>query len=167
MVASKTRFAERLELIPTNEGGRSFASPPKGLQTAITPNELFYVRNHWKGAPEIDVASYRLVVDGEIDRPLHLTYEEIRAMPVRRFQVTLECCGNGPVPEYWAKQTRSVMEKVSGHGIMGNAEWAGVSLAQVLDKACLKPVRSVCRVHWGRPWPRRSDRRPIGGHVRA
>ena len=139
MVVSKTRSAEKLELIPTNEGGRSFASPPKGLQTAITPNELFYVRNHWKGAPEVDVASYRLAVDGEVDRPLDLTYEEIRAMPARRFQVTLECCGNGPVPEYWAKQTRSVMEKVSGHGIMGNAEWAGVSLAQVLDKAGLKP----------------------------
>ena len=139
MVVSKTRSAQKLELIPTNEGGRSFASPPKGLQTAITPNELFYIRNHWKGAPEIAMASYRLVVDGEVDLPLHLTYEEIRAMPARRFQVTFECCGNGPVPEYWAKQTRSVMEKVSGHGIMGNAEWAGVSLAQVLDKAGLKP----------------------------
>ena len=139
MVVSKTRSAEKLQLIPTNAGGRSFASPPRGLQTDVTPNDLFYVRNHWKGAPEIDVASYRLIVDGEVDRPLHLTYEEIRAMPASRFQVTFECCGNGPVPEYWAKQTRSVMEKVSGHGIMGNAEWAGVSLAQVLDKAGLKP----------------------------
>ena len=139
MVVSKTRSAEKLQLIPTNEGGRSFASPPKGLQTAITPTELFYVRNHWKGAPEIDAASYRLVVDGEVKSPLRLTFEEIRTMPASRFEVTFECCGNGPVPEYWAKQTRSVMEKVSGHGIMGNAEWAGVSLAQILDKAGLKP----------------------------
>ncbi len=139
MAAPKTRSAERLQLIPTNEGGRSFSSPPKGLQTAITPNELFYVRNHWKGAPEIDTASYRLAVDGEVDNPIRLTYDEIRAMPVRRFQVTFECCGNSPVPEYWARQTRSVMESVSGHGIMGNAEWTGVSLAQVLDMAGVKP----------------------------
>ncbi len=138
MVVSETRAAEKLQLIPTNEGGRSFASPPKALQTAIAPNELFYVRNHWKGAPEIDLASYRLVVDGEVDSPIRLTYDEIRAMPVRRFQVTFECCGNSPVPEYWARQTRSVMEDVSGHGIMGNAEWAGVSLSEVLDRASLK-----------------------------
>ena len=139
MAAPKTRSAERLQLIPTNEGGRSFSSPPKALQTEITPNELFYVRNHWKGAPEIDTASYRLAVDGEVDNPICLTYDEIRAMPVRRFQVTFECCGNGPVPEYWARQTRSVMESVSGHGIMGNAEWAGVPLARVLDMASVKP----------------------------
>ena len=138
MATTGTRTGEKLQLIPTNEGGRSFTAPPKALQQPITPNELFYVRNHWKGAPEIDAATYRLVVDGEVERPLSLSYQEIRQMPSSRFQVTLECCGNGPVPDYWSKQTRSVMEKVTGHGIMSNAEWAGVSLAQVLERAGVK-----------------------------
>ena len=138
MAAPRTRAAEVLQLIPTNEGGRSFASPPKAMQSHITSNELFYVRNHWKGAPEIDAATYRLAVGGEVERPLSLSYEEIRNMPQRRLQVTLECCGNGPVPDHWAKQTRSVMERVIGHGIMGNAEWVGVSLREVLEAAVVK-----------------------------
>ncbi len=139
MTVARTRTAEYPQLIPTNEGGRSFTAPPTALQNDITPNELFYVRNHWQGAPELDMGTYRLAVDGEVERPLSLSYEDLRQMHQRRFQVTFECCGNGPVPEYWLKRTRSVMEKVSGHGIMGNAEWVGVSLAQVLEMAGVKP----------------------------
>jgi len=63
-------------------------------------------------------------------------------MPQKRFEVTFECCGNSPMPEYWAKVTRvaAAMEQVKGHGIMGNAEWAGVSLADVLHRAGVKPA---------------------------
>jgi len=63
-------------------------------------------------------------------------------MPYRRFEVTFECCGNSPVPDYWAKVTRvsATMEQVKGHGIMGNAEWAGVPLAEVLVRAGVKPT---------------------------
>ena len=127
------------QLIPTNAGGRSFAAPPKALQSAVTPTELFYVRNHWKGAPEIDPASYRLAVGGEVARDLSLSLDEIKSLPHRRYQATFECCGNGPIPEYWTKQTRSVMERVTGHGIMGNAEWVGASAADVLNMAEISP----------------------------
>ncbi len=140
-MATPSTKTEVLQIIPTNAGWRTFAAPPKALQDHIVPNDLFYIRNHWKDAPEIDVATYRLVVDGEVKRPLSLTYEEIRRMPQRRFQVTLECCGNGPVPQYWAKRTRNsgAMERVSGHGLLSNAEWVGVSLPHVLEMAGVKP----------------------------
>lgn len=141
MATQQTRTAAKLQLIPTNAGERTFATPPKALQEQIVPNELFYIRNHWKEVPQIDVATYRLVVDGEVEHPLSLSYHDLRQMPQKRFQVTFECCGNSPVPEYWAKVTRtsSVMEQIKGHGIMGNAEWAGVSLADVLARAGVKP----------------------------
>ncbi len=140
MVTQQTRPKTRLQPIPTNAGGKSFAAPPKALQDAITPNDLFYVRNHWKGAPSIDIATYRLVVDGEVERPLSLSFEDIRQLEQKRFEVHFECCGNSPVPEYWAKMNRvsSVMEQVKGHGIGGNAEWAGVSLADILALAGVK-----------------------------
>ena len=140
MAVQKARRAVRAQPIPTNAGGRSFASPPRAMQEDLTPNDLFYVRNHWKGAPAIDVAGYRLVVDGQVERPLSLGYDDLRQMPKKRFEVTFECCGNSPVPEYWAKVTRvtSSMEQVKGHGIMGNAEWTGVSLADVLGRAGLR-----------------------------
>ena len=142
MAIQHMRATATPQLIPTNEGGRSLAAPPKALQQTITPNELFYVRNHWKGAPAIDMATYRLVVDGEVEHPLSLSYAELQAMPHRRFEVTFECCGNSPVPDYWAKVTRvsATMEQVKGHGIMGNAAWAGVPLAEVLARAGVKPT---------------------------
>ena len=48
------------QIIPTNAGLRTFASPPEALQEPIVPNDLFYIRNHWKICPDIDVNSYRL-----------------------------------------------------------------------------------------------------------
>ena len=141
MATPQARTATKLQPIPTNEGERSTASPPKALQENIIPNDLFYVRNHWKGAPEIDIDTYRLVVDGEVERPLRLSLQEIQELPEKQFQVTFECCGNSPVPDYWSRATRTsaTMEQVKGHGIMGNAEWAGVSLADVLARAGVKP----------------------------
>ena len=128
------------QLIPTNAGRRTFAGPPEALQYDIVPNDLFYIRNHWTESPEIDVSTYLLKVDGEVDRLISLSYEDLKALPQRRFQVTFECCGNSPVPEYYTKSLRisSVMEQIKGHGIMGNAEWAGVSLKDVLEKAGVK-----------------------------
>ena len=140
MAIPQTRTAAKPQLIPTNAGNRTFAAPPAALQENIVPNDLFYVRNHWREVPQIDVANYRLTVDGEVDRPFSLTYDELLQMPKQRFQITFECCGNSPVPEYWGQITRtsSVMEQIKGHGIMGNAEWAGVALVDVLDRAGIK-----------------------------
>ena len=128
------------QIIPTNAGLRTFAAPPSALQENIVPNDLFYVRNHWKDCPEIDVNAYRLKVDGQVERELSLSLDDLKALPQKRFQVTFECCGNSPVPEYYTKSLRisSVMEQIKGHGIMGNAEWAGVSLRDVLELAGVK-----------------------------
>ena len=60
------------QLIPTNAGLRTFATPPTALQENIVPNDLYYIRNHWKDCPEIDIATYRLTVDGEVHNPLSL-----------------------------------------------------------------------------------------------
>ena len=137
MAISRNRTREKPQLIPTNAGQRTFASPPAALQQDVVPNDLFYVRNHWAEIPEIHAESYRLAVDGQVERPLSLSYQDLLDMPQKRFQVTFECCGNSPVPDYWGKVTRtsSIMEQIKGHGIMGNAEWAGVSLADVLQRA--------------------------------
>ena len=140
MAISQTRTAVKAQLIPTNTGFRTYASPPSALQEDIVANELFYIRNHWREVPKIDPAAYRLVVDGEVERSLSLTFDQLRQMPQSRFQATFECCGNSPVPEYWGQisRTSSVMEQIKGHGIMGNADWAGVSLADVLADAGVK-----------------------------
>src|SRR2546422_8226280 len=106
MAIQTTRPTVTPQPIPTNTGDRTFAAPPKTLQETITPNELFFVRNHWKGAPSIDIATYRLVVDGEVEHAQSLSYEALRQMPQKRFEVTFECCVTSPTPENWRKETR-------------------------------------------------------------
>ncbi len=138
MTLPQTRIGKKAQLIPINDDERSFTAPPKALQSQTTPTELFYVRNHWEGAPELDIDTYRLMVDGEVENPLALSYQEIQQMPLGRFQVTFECCGNGIVPDNWARQSQAVVEQVAGYGFMGNAEWAGVPLARVLERAGVK-----------------------------
>jgi len=38
MSSQQALTAAKPQLIPTNEGGRTFAAPPAALQTPITPN---------------------------------------------------------------------------------------------------------------------------------
>ena len=72
MTTQQTPTKVQPQIIPTNAGFRTFAAPPAALQNDIVPNDLFYVRNHWTEVPNIDVDSFRLVVDGEVEKPLSL-----------------------------------------------------------------------------------------------
>jgi DMSO/TMAO reductase YedYZ molybdopterin-dependent catalytic subunit len=53
--------------------------------------------NSIKGPQDIDRSTYRLEVRGEVDKPLKLTYAQIRAMPSFRKVTTLNCV------EGWSK----------------------------------------------------------------
>src|ERR671930_286171 len=139
MAITQTPVTPQPQLIPPTLGARCFAAPPVALQQHIVPNELFFVRNHWKGTPGLDPATYRLTVDGEVEHPFSVSFADILQLPRKVLQVTFECCGNGPVPSYWDKQIRlNNVEKVTGHGIMGNAAWAGVPLVVLLERAGVK-----------------------------
>jgi DMSO/TMAO reductase YedYZ molybdopterin-dependent catalytic subunit len=96
---------------------------------AVMPNARFYVRNHFQ-IPDLDQASWRLRVGGLVDRRLSLSLAQLRAMPSASAVVTLECAGNGragldpPAPgEQWDV------------GAVSTAEWTGVPLTEVLDRA--------------------------------
>ena len=99
MAAPQTRVGETLQLIPTNPGGRTFSTPPQGLQSSVTPNDIFYIRNHWKDVPQIDPETFRLDVDGQVEKTLSLSLQNIQRLPKKRFEVTMECCGNGLSPK--------------------------------------------------------------------
>ncbi|MBA3651634.1 MAG: sulfite oxidase [Chthoniobacterales bacterium] len=102
------------------------------LDGFITPNEQFYIRSHFP-VPEIDLATWRLKIEGAVNSPLELSLEDLRAMPQTTVPATLECAGNGRV---------FLVPKVKGTqwelGAVGNAEWTGVSLGAVLEKAGLQ-----------------------------
>ena len=50
----------------------------KLVENWITPTERFYVRSH-APVPQIDVAAFRLSVEGLVERPLSLSLAELKA----------------------------------------------------------------------------------------
>jgi DMSO/TMAO reductase YedYZ molybdopterin-dependent catalytic subunit len=97
------------------------------------PNARFYVRNHFQ-APILDASTWRLELSGMVERPLTLSLRELTRMPSETRVVTLECAGNGRY---------SLNPPVDGEpwrlGAVSTAEWTGVPLAEVLDRAGILP----------------------------
>jgi DMSO/TMAO reductase YedYZ molybdopterin-dependent catalytic subunit len=100
----------------------------------ITPNVAFYIRNHFP-VPNCVIAEWRLTIAGAVETPVKLTYEELRALPSRTLQVTLECAGNGRV----ALRPQAEGEPW-GYGAASTAEWTGVPLRTLLELARVSPT---------------------------
>jgi DMSO/TMAO reductase YedYZ molybdopterin-dependent catalytic subunit len=118
----------------------------------VMPNAKFYVRNHFQ-IPKFDLANWRLSVYGQVERPLVLAWRDIARMRSQSKLVTLECAGNG----------RSKLEpRASGeqwnYGAVSTAEWTGVPLVEVLDRAGVK-TEGKWIVFRG------ADSGPVDGHV--
>ena len=106
----------------------------ENMQGVITPNRLFFVRNN-SASIDIDAESWRLAVEGDaVARPLELSLQDIRSMSSRSLVSYLECAGNH----------RAMFSLVNGReaqgtqwerGAIGNGEWTGVPLRDVLEQA--------------------------------
>lgn len=102
------------------------------LGSFLTPNDLFFVRNHG-GVPEVDPASYRLAVDGLVERPLSLSLEDLRRFPRTSVTATLQCAGNRRLEMMAWREIKN--ELPWGTEAVSNAEWSGVPLREVLAAA--------------------------------
>ncbi|MDF2458186.1 MAG: putative Sulfite:cytochrome c oxidoreductase, subunit [Nitrospira sp.] len=111
----------------------NWETPLAGLRSWLTPNELFYVRTH-NLIPEIDSKSWRIRIDGAVQRPLTLSFDELRKFEPVSEVVTLECAGNGRA-FHRPKVEGTPWEK----GAVSTARWTGVRLADVLAQAQLQP----------------------------
>lgn len=107
--------------------------PLSGFADYITPTEHFFVRTHVY-SPSVDLASWRLKIDGDVAQSLTLSMDDLRRMPSVELVSVLECAGNGrsfynpPVAGLqWAQ------------GAVGNGRWRGVRLADVLKRSGIKP----------------------------
>jgi DMSO/TMAO reductase YedYZ molybdopterin-dependent catalytic subunit len=104
------------------------------------PTARFYVRNNFP-IPNLDPSGFRLQVTGLVERPLTLSLHDLHNMRSHAEVVTLECAGNGrtqfdpPVPgERWQ------------YGAVSTAEWSGVPLADILDRAGVRA--GACEVRF-------------------
>ncbi|MBA63234.1 MAG: hypothetical protein CMJ76_12825 [Planctomycetaceae bacterium] len=104
------------------------------VQSWITPVKDFYVRSHAPN-PEIDAGKYLLKVEGLVAKPLTLDLSALKRFKRHKVVATLTCAGN--------RRTEFNSEaKVGGvqweAGAIGNAEWSGFALSDVLKKAGLQ-----------------------------
>lgn len=95
----------------------------EGLEPVITPNDRFFtVDINALSPPEIDLTDWTLTVDGMVDTPLELTYQDILDMDLVETYATLSCVSN----------------KVGGR-LVGHAVWLGVPISQILEMAGADP----------------------------
>jgi DMSO/TMAO reductase YedYZ molybdopterin-dependent catalytic subunit len=113
-------------------------TPMDQVHSFLTPMELFYVRNHFS-MPALDADSYRLHVEGTVRTSYTLTLQQLRDMPAETRTATLECAGNGRV--FLAPQVQGAQWEL---GAVGNAEWTGVPLISLLERAGLE--EDACEV---------------------
>jgi DMSO/TMAO reductase YedYZ molybdopterin-dependent catalytic subunit len=118
--------SEELELALRNR-----ALPLEALRYDVTPTGLHYTLTHYD-VPLVEPRTWRLVVGGEVRRPLSLGLAELRRRPRRTLRVTLECAGDGrallhprPLSQPWR------------YGAVGTADWTGTPLHPLLEEAGL------------------------------
>jgi DMSO/TMAO reductase YedYZ molybdopterin-dependent catalytic subunit len=111
---------------------RNLEAPFSHLTTFRTPTEQFYVRSHF-AVPTVDAKSYRLKVEGAVEKPLELSFDDLARLKVNEKPLTLECAGNGRV-----FLTPAAAGLQWGLGAVGTAAWAGPTLKSVLELAGMK-----------------------------
>jgi DMSO/TMAO reductase YedYZ molybdopterin-dependent catalytic subunit len=98
-------------------------TPWESLDAWITPNDKWFSIAHYD-RPVIDEKAWRLDVAGMVAEPSTMTLADLKALPRQEITSTLECSGNNGLP--FAIST------------IGNARWAGASLANILHTAQIK-----------------------------
>jgi DMSO/TMAO reductase YedYZ molybdopterin-dependent catalytic subunit len=119
----------RPRLIVREKSPVNLEFPFASLDSFLTPNALFYVRNHYP-QPKVDLKAWRLEVVGAVRKPLRLTYDEMRKLSAQTRPLTLECAGNGRA--FLRPKAKGVQWEL---GAVSTAEWTGVPLAELLDRS--------------------------------
>ena len=102
------------ETVPPTRSAPSVSLP---VPPRVTHNDEFYVIQYDE-VPAVSLSSWSLTVHGLVRQPLRLSYEDIKALQSVTTEHTLECIGNP-----------------AGGNLIGNAQWRGISLRALLERA--------------------------------
>ena len=118
--------------IVRSEDPLNLETPFENLDGFITPTSSFYVRTHFP-IPKISKASWRVRVEGEVEQPCELSYDDLLKFKPQTIPVTLECAGNNR-----NLLTTKVKGVQWGLGAVGTAEWTGVPLSEILNRVGIR-----------------------------
>ena len=125
--ASKVSVASLLQhyqskIVPPPTPNYGEIQPAPFLSPEITSNDQFYiVSKNLVADPTVDGASWQLTVDGEVEHPFTLNYQDLMALPTQVQYESLMCISNDVGGPY-----------------MSNAQWEGIPLASLLQRAGVK-----------------------------
>jgi DMSO/TMAO reductase YedYZ molybdopterin-dependent catalytic subunit len=116
------------QLTRDQDGALTAAARPKGeLAPLITPVAAHYVvTKNAVADPSLDADGWRLVLDGEVNRPVQLDYRTLRRLPAVELYKTLECISNF---------TAMCELTYFGCDLISTSFWKGARLKDVLDLA--------------------------------
>jgi DMSO/TMAO reductase YedYZ molybdopterin-dependent catalytic subunit len=100
---------------------QNLSFPLQGIEGAITPPDLFFVREHFS-EPELSLHSWKLRVEGRVAHPLELGLADILESPTTKLEAVLECAGNA-----------------AGGSAASNAIWEGIPISHLLRQAGVAP----------------------------
>jgi len=128
-------FANDEQLTVRSERPLQAESEAAALEPFETPISGFFIRNH-HDVPIVDPEKHVIKIQGLVENPISLTISDLSALPQKSFYAVLECSGN----------KRSFQLPAAGgiqweQGAVGNAEWTGVALRELLEKA--KPQKNA------------------------
>ena len=92
------------------------------LEGEVTPTANFYHVSKNAIDPTVDVASWKLQIDGLVNNPVSLNLEQIKSLASQTQYHTLTCISNPVAGPY-----------------ISTAKWKGVQLKMLLEKAGVKP----------------------------
>ena len=125
------------DLIVYNDRPMNGETPAHFLDPDVTPSDQHFVRNNGL-VPEMaekgDPQGWKLTIDGEVNQKVELTLDQLktRFQPVK-LKLQIECAGNGRAG--FNPPARGNQWTI---GAVGNSEWTGVRLADVLKMAGVK-----------------------------
>jgi sulfite oxidase len=142
--AAAARAADDLVAIPGkrpmilhNDRPEDLETPLRYFDQYLTPVDAFFVRQHLPRPAPIDRAAYRLTLNGMVSKPVEVTLADLERLPQQTLPAVIECTGNGR-----GFYTPKVPGIQWGRGAIGNAEWTGPRISDVLKLAGLSASAS-------------------------
>ncbi len=150
------------------EGKTIYARTPLlDLEGLITPTDAFYIVCQLNAADPIHPDDYTFSVKGMVEKPMELKLGDVQELPSRTIRTVMECAGDDGEFFHWQKKggkkpTRlkkqkeqggwnqmgdksarpkieDVLDAVPTTCLASGGEWTGVSLAELLKTAGIKP----------------------------
>jgi sulfite oxidase len=117
-------------MILHNDRPEDLETPLRYFDQYLTPVDAFFVRQHLPRPAPIDRAAYRLTLNGMVSNPVEVTLAELERLPQQTLPAVIECTGNGR--GFYSPKVPGIQW---GRGAIGNAEWSGPRISDVLKLA--------------------------------